>query len=316
MMLPSTFLLAWLFAADPSPAPPPALPASRAHLFAPTSIEKLGPYYFIVNCWHHRVIWSRALDPDIRRWHTLDDTLAGPHSIASDGELYVVENTGRHGIRVYRPEGDGFRRIQEIGAFGIRSHRVRYDPGAKAFYVLCADSQDISKLVRDGDGLRLVYKKQLGFLAGTYTRSMTLADGALYFVAGPGYIFKVQYRDDSFRVLARYRVPPALGGMNDLYRSDDGWWYITASVAALGRVRSLEDLDQGRYEELYAQLAQGGTPYYLSHIDGRYYLPIIGKRNAIVSFVHRDGRVDDVKVFCDFHGGDKSDWERSKELPK
>ena len=145
---------------------------------------------------------------------------------------------------------------------------------------------------------------------------MTLADGAMYFVAGPRRIFKVQYRDNSFRVLARYRVPYALGAINDLYRTDDGWWYITATDAALGRVRSLEDLDQGRYEDLYAQLGHGGTPYFLSHFDGRYYLPIIGKRNAIVSFVHRDGQVDDIRILCDFQGGDPADWQRSKELPK
>jgi hypothetical protein len=304
-------ILTLVLAADPSPAT-----AWQSRLLAPTSIEKLGPYYFIVDCWHHRAIWSRTLEPDIGRWHVLDDTLAGPHSIASDGEIYVVENTGHNAVRVYRPEGAGFRRIQEIGDLGTRPHRVRYDPATKAFYVLAADSQHLSKLVRDGDGLRRAYRKRLDFLAGDYTRSMTLADGAMYFVSGPGAIIKAEYRDDSYRELVRYRVPAGLGGMNDLHRTDDGWWYITATSAAIGRVRSLEDLDRGRYEDLYPRLGHGGTPYNLARIDGRYYLPIIGKSNAIVSFVHRNDRVDDVKVFCDFQGGYTVDWERSKALPK
>ena len=110
-----------------------------------------------------------ALDGDIAHWKTLDDTLAGPHSIASDGEVYVVEDTGRNGLRVYRRAGDGFKRTQDIRNITQRPHRVRYDAETKSFYVVTANSQDIYQLVRDGDGLKLAGKKHLDFL-GAITR--------------------------------------------------------------------------------------------------------------------------------------------------
>lgn len=297
-------------------SPPVAADAWHGRLFAPTLLDKIGDTYFLVDCWHHRVLWSRILDGDVARWHTLDDSLAGPHSIASDGEIYVVEDTGRDGLRVYRREGEGFKRTQDISGMPQRPHRIRYDPQGKAFYVVAANSQDIYKLVRGPNGLKQVYKKHLDFLGGLYTRSMTLADGAMYFVSGPGFIHKTAYRDGSFKVLAKYRLPDGMASMNDLFRTDDGWWYVTASELKAARARSLEDLDAGRFEDVHAQIGLQGTPYYMSKIDGRYYVPLINERNGILSFVHEGGKIADVQVLCDFGGGNKADAERFGELPK
>jgi hypothetical protein len=197
-----------------------------------------------------------------------------------------------------------------------RPHRVRYDPDSKAFYVVAANSQDIYKLVRDKDGLKRVYKKHLDFLGDLYTRSMTLAGGAMYFVSGPGFIHKTEYRDDSFKVLAKYRTPEGMASMNDLFRTDDGWWYLTASDLKAARVHSLEDLNVGRFEDVQAQIGMQGTPYYMSKIDGRYYVPVIKQRNGILSFVHDGGKIADVQVFCNFGGGNKADAKRFSELPK
>jgi hypothetical protein len=197
-----------------------------------------------------------------------------------------------------------------------RPHRVRYDPLTRAFYVISADSQDIYKLVRNNGGLQKLYKKHLDFLGGKYTRSITLADGAMYFVSGPGFIYKAEYRDDSFKVLAKYRVPEGMASANDLFRTADGWWYLTATDLKIIRVRNLEHLAAGRFEDVSAQLGMHGTPYYLSRIDGRYYIPIIGKRSAILSFVHDGGTISDVQVLCDFGAPNKVDKKRYKELPR
>ena len=318
-MIPAAFCLIALLAAataPPAAAAPPDGDAWQARLFTPTFLDKIGDTYFLVDCWHHRVLWSRKLDGDIARWQTLDDSLAGPHSIASDGEIYVVEDTGHNGLRVYRRVGDGFQRIQDIRGLTARPHRVRYDPATKAFYVIAANSQDIYKLVRDKEGIKQVYKKHLDFLGDTYVRSITIADGAMYFVSGPGFIHKTAYRDDSFRVLAKYRVPQGMASMNDLFRTDDGWWYLTATKLKAVRARSLDDLHAGRFEDIHAQIGLQGTPYYLSKIDGRYYVPVIAQSNAILSFVHDGDKIADIQVLCNFGGENQADVKRYKELPK
>ncbi len=319
-MISAAFCLIVVLGAAPASAPATSSAADsegwQGRLFTPTFLDKIGDTYFLVDCWHHRVLWSRKLDGDIARWQTLDDSLAGPHSIASDGEIFVVDDTGRDGLRVYRREGDAFQRIQEVHGLPERPHRVRYDPPTKAFYVIAANSQDIYKLVRREDGLKQVYKRHLGFLGSAYTRSITIADGAIYIISDPGFIYKTEYRDDSFKVLAKYRVPEGMASMNDLFPTGDGWWYLTASYLKIARVRSLDDLNAGRFQDVHAQIGMHGTPYYLSKIDGRYYVPVIAQNNGILSFVHDGDRISDVQVLCNFRGENKADVKRYKELPK
>jgi hypothetical protein len=290
----------------------------RWRCYTPTALVKTGDFYFVVDCWHHRVLWSKNLKADIAFWHSLDEDLAGPHSLASDGTVYLVEDTGRHAVFVYRFADGRFRRMERIGRLGQRPHRIRYDAATAAFYVISADSQDISKLVRTGDRLRLAYTKHLDFLEDRYTRSVTIYGGEMYFVSGPKAIVRTAYRDDSYRVLAVYRLSSGeqgLCGMNDLFHTDDGWWYVTATPKRIVRARSLEEIVNGRYEDVGRQLGVNGTPYYLSLIDGRYYVPQITEHSGIVSFVHASGRISDVRVFWDFGPPTPADRDRKARLP-
>ena len=43
----------------------------RARLYTPTFIEKLNGRYFIVDCWHHRIIHASDLNTPLVRWQTL-----------------------------------------------------------------------------------------------------------------------------------------------------------------------------------------------------------------------------------------------------
>lgn len=289
----------------------------RWRLYTPTLIEKIGELYFIVDCWHHRVLYSRELKPEIGRWQVLDDDLAGPHSIASDGVLYVVDDTGRNGIRSYMRDGDAFRLVQEVGDLGRRTHRVRYDKETAAFYVLSAHDPSITKLVRDGEQLTVRYTKPLEFLNGEYTRSFVIIDGFMYFVPGPRTITKARYRDDSYDLVASYPVPRNLEGMNDLFRTDDGWYYVTSTDPAnIFRARSLEDFGTGRYEDVRRQLSLRGIPYFLSAIDGRFFITQINRWSGILSFVHRDGNIADVRVLCESGPPIAADLQRFDALPQ
>lgn len=60
----------------------------KEQLYTPTHIEKIDECYFIVDCWHQRVIYSSNLTEPIINWNTLSDTLGNPHSISSDGNVF------------------------------------------------------------------------------------------------------------------------------------------------------------------------------------------------------------------------------------
>lgn len=289
----------------------------KDRLYTPTQIEKIGGHYFIVVCWHHRILYNDALDPDISRWKVLDDEIAGPHSIDSDGTFYVAEDTGRHRLKVYRRDGDQFSLVQELGPFGKRTHRVRYDEATKAFYVISSNSQHLTKLVVSGDQLEVVYTRELPILEGAYTRSLSIYDEHMYFTSGPGVITKVRYRDDSYEAIARYRVPEGMKGANDIFRTGDGWWYLTATPQRIVRARSLEALDQGDFEDIFEELGLEGTPYYLARFDGRFFVPQITQYSGVLSFTHgENGEITDLRTHFDFGPPNTSDRERILELPR
>ena len=70
-----------------------------------------------------------------------------------------------------------------------------------------------------------------------------------------------------------------MAGMVQITKIEDKF-YITVSTddkwnqdyATMIRCDSLEDLSEGKYEDIYSNFIGGGTPYYISEIEGYYYM--------------------------------------------
>ncbi len=289
----------------------------KGRLYTPTQFVRLGDLYFIVDCWHNRVLYSPTMEPDISRWKVLDDDLAGPHSIDTNGRLYVVEDTGRHSLRVYLRSGMHFKHIQTIENLSGRPHRVIFDKPANSFYVIGSTTQTISRLAerQDGSGLDLLYTRTLPFLEGAYTRSMTIIGEKMLFVSGPGKVIEAAFRDDSYRVLDEYPVPEGLESMNDLFYSGN-YYYLTATPARIIRVKSLEDLRQGIFEDIYEKLGLKGTPYYLYQQGRRIFVPQITQHSGIVSFREDSDEISDLRIHYDYGLPTEEDQAELKRLPK
>jgi len=297
----------------------------KERLYTPTLITRIGSIYFIVDCWHNRVLYNYTLDAPLSQWRILDDDLAGPHSIASDSILYAVDDTGRDSLRVYTYVGDRFRLVQTISGLGRNTDRVEYDPVTSAFYLMSAASQEITKLARKGDQLSVLYKKKLSFLNGSYTRSFTILDGFMFFVSGPKTITKARYVDDSYQVVETYPVPPSLADMNDLFKIGS-YFYLTAMPHSIIRTKSLQDLQEGDWQDVYGTLGLKGTPYYLVQIDDRIFVPEMSSYppfsrvytgySGILSFVDRNGAIEDVRTLIDSGHPHWMDRQIGMSLPK
>ncbi|MGI9074209.1 MAG: YncE family protein [Bryobacteraceae bacterium] len=290
----------------------------QSRLYTPTEFTKIGSLYFIVDCWHNRVLYSYSMDAPIREWRVLDSDLASPHSIASDSTLYVVDDSSRHALRVYQHCNDTFRLVQIIHGCGERPHRVRYDPATSAFYVIGSESQQITKLIREAATLHVEYTKHLPFLNNAYTRSFTIADGFMFFVSGPKAIIKTRYRDDSYQVVEMFPVPPPIQlgtGMNDLFKTEN-YYYLTSTPKVIIRTKSLEALRNGEWEDLYNRLKLNGTPYYLDQFDGRILVPQALDYSGIISFVEHDGTLADVRTMFDSGPPILGDWRVKHRFPR
>jgi hypothetical protein len=257
-------------------------------LYLPTFMGKFGGDYFIVDCYNNRVLFSPDKTLPLSGWRVLDDDLSWPHSIASDGEYFVVDNTQAHEVRVYRRDTDGYELHQVIKDVGRRPHRTLYDRDTDAFYVLAAESREMVKLQVRGDGIAVTYKKPLPFLEGTYARSFTLIDDEMYFVSGPGAITVVDYRSDSYRVINRFPVPPELASANDLHFTD-GVYLLSATKNKLVRCVSLDALSDNGCESVYEALKLKGNPYFFSVFDGRTHLSDIAGGDTIYELIDIGG---------------------------
>lgn len=268
-------------------------------LYTPTYITYIDNKYFIVDCWHHRVIYSENLNSPIDEWKVLDDKLGGPHSITTDGDLLVVENTGYNMVKVYSKERDGnYKLVQELGEVGNRPHRVIYSEKMKGFYVLGSVSSDLYFFKNIAGELKLQFKKELEFLNGVYTRSFRIIDDRMFFVSGPNKIIEVNYQDSSFNVISEYNVPDELRGMNDIYKIGS-YYYITATPQKFVRTRNLNNLKLGEYEDLYTKYGFKGTPYYFEKIGEYIYLPEITEYSSILRFKVNDDTIDNFERLHD-----------------
>lgn len=285
-------------------------------LYTPTQITKIENEYFIVDCWQHRIIYSDDVTRPIKEWNTLDDKLGGPHSIATDGELLVVDNTGFNKVNVYAKGEDGdFYLHQEIEDIGIRPHRVIYSAKTDSFYVLGSVSTDMYVFKNVEGKLELELVKELKFLEGRYTRSFQIIEDKMYFVSGPNKIVIANYLDNSFEIFDEYDVPEELAGMNDIFKIED-YYYITSTPQRFVRVRNLNDLRNSVYEDLYEQLGLKGTPYYFEKIGDYIYLPEITEYSSILRFKVKDNEIHFFERLHDFGLPTGESIKRKSEYPQ
>ncbi|WP_433747682.1 ABC transporter ATP-binding protein [Paenibacillus amylolyticus] len=292
----------------------------KTKLYTPTSIEKIGELYFIVDCWHHRVIYNSNLTDPIENWKTLSNNIGDPHSIVSDGIFYLVEDGQLNEVKVFKKENNIFRQIQIIEQLGRRPNRLIYDSDNKKYYGISAMSQHVFVLSNEEDETIICEKViRLGYLKeGSYIRSISLIDKELYFVSGPGKIIVANYMNSSFDKLREYKVPFELQGMNDITKIGS-YYYISVYQNGAGeiaprlvRVKDLDDLAESKYEDIYAELGLEGVPYNFSFIEDRVFLTEIDSYSSIISFKVDGDKIIDV---CSYYEAgpatDSSLWRRN-----
>lgn len=268
-------------------------------LYVPTMIQKCGGTYFIIDCWNSRILYDDNCSKKLKDWNVLkDDAYLGGHSVASDGTLYVFDNTDMNQILVYTKTDEGFVLQQTMDGIESRPHYVLYDADTERFYVIGSTSGIVYILEDQSNHLVLVRSCQLAEIQDAYVRSISIIDGDLYTVSGPGKIFQYDIIDDTFRLKKEYDVPESCYGMNQISKLD-GYWYFTintdingdVSQSTILRAESIADISSGKVTDLYEDLGFTGQPYFITYFDNKYYVTEISESggNGIRSFTLKDG---------------------------
>ncbi len=255
-------------------------------LSVPTYITKVGQYWFIVDCYHNRVIYSENLGAPLTDWYIMTSDVTQPHTIASNGTVYMIDDTENHRVLIMENIDGKFINTQTIYNIGNRPHYTVYDKATDTFYVWSSTTGELYCIRQGADSTRMYITdiRKMDILDGIYVRSFSIIDGDIYFVSGvsdEGLQARIYCCDlETLEIKKSYDVPDSIAGMVQITKIDD-YYYVSVStdlsgnqdVATIVRAHSLDDLSEGKYEDIYSQyFVGGGTPYYISNVGDTYFL--------------------------------------------
>lgn len=250
-----------------------------ADLSVPTWLTKVDDTYFLVDCYHNQVIYNDNLSDPLSDWCVMTDEIDRGHTLASDGTIYLIDDTERHRILVFEKKDGLYAHTQTFQDIGNRPHYIIYDAPTDTFYAWSSMSGEMYLFRHNPEDTRMYLTeiRRIESLDNVYVRSFTIIGNDIYFVSGNSSIIRADLA--TFRILETYPVPAAMAGMIQLTRIQD-YYYITVSTDSAGsqdyatilRTRDLTALADGEYEDVYSYFIGGGTPYYITELDNAYYL--------------------------------------------
>lgn len=277
------------------------------YLKVPTYITKIGSEYFIVDCYHNQIIYHDNLEDPLTTWSVMTSDLTMGHTVAGDGQVYLVDDTENNRILILERQVNVtgqpvFIPTQEFTDIGNRPHYIIYDEDSGIFYAWSSLTGEMYLFRREADSTAVYLSeiRDISSLKGVYVRSFTIIGNEIYFVSGNSAIIKADL--NTFRILAEYPVPDQLAGMVQITKIED-YYYITVSTDAAGnqdyatliRTSDLSSLAESGYEDIYSYFIGGGTPYYITQFENRYYLTehrLSG--HSVWSFCVEDNLITDV----------------------
>ncbi len=255
-------------------------------LSVPTYITKVEDTYFIVDCYHNRIIYSDSLNVPLTEWYIMTGDSTMPHTLSSDGTVYLVDDTENNRVLIFEKINGKFVNTQTLNDVGSRPHYSVYDKRTDTFYVWSSKTGELFCLRHTPESTRMYLTdiRSIPELDGIYVRSFTIIGDEIYFVSGvsdDGQKGKIYCCDlNTLEIKKTVDVPDELAGMVQITKIQD-YYYISTSTdltgsqdyATLIRTKKLESLIKSDYEDIYSTyFVGGGTPYYISNIDDTYYL--------------------------------------------
>lgn len=291
---------------DPQQAAQNVTPVKNPHstLSVPTYVNYVDGTYFLVDCYHDQVLYHDNMTDPLTEWTVLTNDLNRAHTLVSDGQVYLVDDTENHRLLIFEKINEFFVLTQKFDNIGTRPHYIQYEERTGTFYVWSSMSGEmyLFRHTKDSTRMYLTEVRSIPELNGIYVRSFTISGNDIYFVSGNSSIIKADL--SSFRIRETYPVPAEIAGMIQLLIADDTY-FITVSTdlhgnqdyATMIQCDRLEDLQSGKYTDVYHHFVGGGTPYYITLINNTYYLTehrIPG--HSVWSFQIQDKAITDVKA--------------------
>ena len=271
-----------------------------------TYLTKIGDTYYLADCYHDQILYHDNLTDPLTSWEVLTDEVHYAHTIASDGETILIDDTENNRLLSFHKKADGYVQGTTFENIGMKPHYVQYDADREQFLAWSSITGEMFYLKKDVQSQELYIEKtqQISELYGVYVRSFTIMGDEVWFVSGHNNQQIITADINTLTVKERFSVPAQLAGMVQLTKIQD-YYYITVSTdntenqdyATIIRTPDLEALSNGEYEDVYTEFGLAkGTPYYITCIDGRYYMAHHRTSENIVAFDVVDNVISNVEV--------------------
>ena len=271
-----------------------------------TYLTKIGDTYFLADCYHNQILFHDNLESPITEWKVLTNDVNYAHTIAGDGTVLLIDDTDNNRILVFQNIGKGNVQTQTFDNVGMKPHFVQYDEKRQSFYAWSSITGEMYYFKRDAATNDVYIEKILKIdeLFGVYVRSFTIIGDEIYFISGHNNQKIIRANADTLEILETYSVTPEIAGMVQLVKIQD-YFYLTVSTdnqenqdyATIIRTKDLHSLANGEYEDIYEKFGiSGGTPYYITEIEGRYYMAHHRTSENIVAFDVVNNEIENVQV--------------------
>lgn len=259
-----------------------------------TYLTKIGDTYFLADCYHNQILFHDNLESPITEWEVLTNDVHYAHTIAGDGTVLLIDDTDNNRILVFENTGNGYVQTQTFDGVGMKPHFVQYDEKRQNFYAWSSITGEMYYFKRDLATNEVYIEKILKIdeLFGVYVRSFTIMEDDIYFISGHNNEKIIRANADTLEIIETYPVASKIAGMVQLVKIQD-YFYLTISTdnqenqdyATIIRTKDLHSLANGEYEDVYECFGiRGGTPYYITEIEGRYYMAHHRTNENIVAF--------------------------------
>ena len=119
---------------DFTPQTPASVPMNPyPDLSVPTYITKVDNLYFIVDCYHDQIIYHDNLTDPLSQWQVMTDQISKGHTLASDGLIYLADDTENNRILIFEKKDGVFYHTQTFEEIGNRPHYIIYDDNTQTF---------------------------------------------------------------------------------------------------------------------------------------------------------------------------------------
>ncbi len=276
-----------------------------------TYVTKIDDTYYIADCYHNQIIYSDDIKAPLTEWQVLTDNVHYAHTIASDGRTLVIDDTENNRVLTFVKTKQGYYDAGILENIGMKPHFTYYDEERGWFMIWSSITGEMYYLDYNevGTQLEIDHISKVDELFGVYVRSFSVIGDSVYFVSGHNNQKIIKVNADALaqgavEIEDSYVVTPEIAGMVQLVKLQD-YYYLSISTdnqekqeyATWIRTKDLNTLAIGEYEDVYEKLGVAkGTPYYITEIEGRYYMAHHRTAENLIGFDVVDNKICNVEI--------------------